>query len=125
MVTVSMRHGGTAVAQLPQDVDYDSVPHIVDQCEHLIRQGCTTLVLDASQVQYLDSSGISMIITLANALVAQTGTLRLAGLNAHYQQVWGRLGLDTLLPVTRTVSAALSPQSAGQPSSSAARTNRP
>ncbi|MET9505499.1 STAS domain-containing protein [Streptomyces sp. NPDC006259] len=116
MLTVRMRHGDTAVAQLPEQVDYDNAILVGAQCEDLVRQGCGTLVLDASQVEYLDSSGISMIIKLSHILDDHAGTLRVAALNAHYRQVWHILGLDFLFPAFPTVYAALD---------AAARASRP
>ncbi|MEV6839743.1 STAS domain-containing protein [Streptomyces sp. NPDC051133] len=102
-----MRQTDTMVARLPAEVDYDNASDVAAQCTDLANQDCSTLVLDASEVKYLDSSGISMIITLSRVLDDRAGTLRLAALSDHYQQVWRILGLDTLLPVFPTVNAAL------------------
>ncbi|MER5509595.1 STAS domain-containing protein [Streptomyces sp. NPDC002766] len=102
-----MRQGNATIARLPEAVDYDTASHIGDECKSLIKQGCRTLVLDASQVQYLDSSGISMLIMLTRALEERAGTLRIADLSDHYQQVWHVLGLDTMFPIAPTVNAAL------------------
>ncbi|CAM5297279.1 MULTISPECIES: STAS domain-containing protein [Streptomyces] len=107
MLRVRVRHADTTVVRLPTEVDYDNASDIGARCEDLIKEGCGTLVLDASEVQYLDSSGVSMIITLSRALDNHAGTLRLAALSDHYQQVWRLLGLGTLLPVFPTVHAAL------------------
>ncbi|MFG3013918.1 STAS domain-containing protein [Streptomyces cinerochromogenes] len=107
MLTVRTQGENTTVAQLPKEIDYDTAPLVGAQCEDLIRQGCVTLVLDASRLEYLDSSGVSLIVTLSRMLDDRAGTLRLAALNAHYQHVWTLLGLDTLLPVHPTADAAL------------------
>ncbi|WP_333774363.1 STAS domain-containing protein [Streptomyces sp. IBSBF 3136] len=107
MVRVRIRHGDTTVVRLPTRLDYDNASDVGARCEELTGQGGGTFVLDASEVQYLDSSGISVIIALWRALDHRAGTLRLAALSDHYQQVWRLLGLDTLLPVFPTVNAAL------------------
>ncbi|MFG2129698.1 STAS domain-containing protein [Streptomyces sp. NPDC048751] len=107
MLRVRVRYADTTVVRLPTEVDYDNAADIGARCEDLLKEGCATLVLDASDVQYLDSSGVGMIITLSRALDDRAGTLRLAALSDHYQQVWRILGLETLLPVFRTVQAAL------------------
>ncbi|MEH0636853.1 STAS domain-containing protein [Streptomyces bottropensis] len=114
MVIVRMQDGDTAVAQLPKQVDYDNAALVGALCEDLVGQGCATLVLDASQVDYLDSSGISMIIKLWRVLGDRAGTLRVAALNAHYHQVWRLLGLDSLFPLSPTVRAALPARVAGE-----------
>ncbi|MFB0614738.1 STAS domain-containing protein [Streptomyces sp. AGS-58] len=106
MITVRMQHGDTMVAQLPQEIDYDNASMVGAQCEDLIRQGCRTLILDASTVQYLDSSAISMLILLLRLLDEHDGSLRLAALGDHYQQTLRLLGLDSLFPLYPTVEAA-------------------
>ncbi|MEU2775797.1 STAS domain-containing protein [Streptomyces sp. NPDC007162] len=113
MLMVRVRHADTTVVRLPTEVAYGNASDLGARCEDLIREGCGTLVLDASEVQYLDSSGVSMIITLSRALDNHAGTLRLAALSDHYQQVWRILGLDTLLPVFPTVHAALDGRGTG------------
>ncbi|MGX1274418.1 STAS domain-containing protein [Streptomyces phaeoluteigriseus] len=107
MLTVRMQHGDTAVAQLPEQVDYDNAALVRAHCEELVWQGCATLVLDASRVKHLDSSGISMLIAVSRVLGDRGGTLRIAALNAHYRGVWRLLGLDSLFPVAPTALAAL------------------
>ncbi|MFJ9119441.1 STAS domain-containing protein [Streptomyces sp. NPDC102394] len=102
-----MRQGKTTVARLPEAVDYDTASHLGAECRSLIELGCRTLVLDASQVQYLDSSGISMLLMVTRALEEHDGALRIAELSDHYQQVWHVLGLDTMFPIASTVNAAL------------------
>lgn len=113
MLTVQMQHEDATIAQLPETVDYDNAPLVGGQCEDLVNRGCTTLVLDASQVQYMDSSGISMLITLSRTLDHRAGTLRVAALSAHYEQVWRMLGLQEVFPVFPSVNAALQPPAAG------------
>ncbi|MFI0502370.1 STAS domain-containing protein [Streptomyces albogriseolus] len=113
MLRVRVQHADTTVVQLPSEVDHENVSDIGARCEYLIEEGCTTLVLDASDVLYLDSSGVSMIVALSSALESRAGVLRLAALSDHYQQVWRLLGLDTLLPVFPTVHAALDGHVAG------------
>ncbi|MFJ7151534.1 STAS domain-containing protein [Streptomyces sp. NPDC100445] len=109
MITVRMQHEDTTVAQLPQEIDYDNASLVGAQCEDLIRRGCRTLILDASGVEYLDSSAISMLILLLRLLDERAGTLRLAALSEHYQQTLRLLGLDALFTVYPTVDAARRP----------------
>ena len=107
MLTVRMQGDGTAVVRLPAQVDYDNASAVGAQCEDLVRQGCAVLVVDASRVEYLDSSGVSMLIMLSRVLEERSGTLRIAAFNSHYQQIWRLLGLEALFPLSPTVGAAL------------------
>ncbi|GGP98693.1 hypothetical protein GCM10010233_13970 [Streptomyces pseudogriseolus] len=113
MLTVRMQHGDATIAQLPETVDYDNAYLVGAQCEDLVNSGCTTLVVDASKVTYMDSSGISMLVTLWRILDQRGGVLRVAALSAHYEQVWNLLGLEQVFPVFPTVDAALQTPAAG------------
>lgn len=115
MLTVRMQGDDTAVVRLPHQVDYDNASAVGAQCEDLVKQGRTTLVVDASEMEYLDSSGITMLITLSRAAQAHSGTLHLAAFNSHYRQIWDMLGLEALIPLSPSVPAALSASSAGGP----------
>ncbi|AYN42759.1 anti-sigma factor antagonist [Streptomyces dangxiongensis] len=109
MITVRMQHGDTTVALLPEEIDYDNASLVGAQCGDLIRQGCRTLILDASTVKYLDSSAISTFILLLRLLDDHDGTLRLAALDDHYRHNLRILGLDSLFPLYPTVEAAHRP----------------
>ncbi|MEU8289488.1 STAS domain-containing protein [Streptomyces pseudogriseolus] len=113
MLTVRMQHGDATIAQLPETVDYDNAYLVGAQCEDLVNSGCITLVVDASKVTYMDSSGISMLVTLWRILDQRGGVLRVAALSAHYEQVWNLLGLEQVFPVFPTVDAALQTPAAG------------
>ncbi|MER5475783.1 STAS domain-containing protein [Streptomyces sp. NPDC002734] len=115
MLTVRTQGEDTAVVRLPPQVDYDNASVVGAQCEDLIKRGLTTLVMDASGMEYLDSSGITMLITLSRTAEAHSGVLRLAAFNDHYQQIWHMLGLDALFPLSPTVPDAL-PAAASGPS---------
>ncbi|WP_448316469.1 STAS domain-containing protein, partial [Streptomyces sp. CO7] len=102
MLTVRTQGENTAVVKLPRQVDYDNASAVGAQCEDLVKRGFTTLVVDASEMEYLDSSGITMLIRLSRTAEACSGALRLAAFNDHYQQIWHMLGLDALFPLSPT-----------------------
>ncbi len=73
MLRVRVHQADTTVVRLPSEVDHANASDIGARCEDLIEEGCTTLVLDASDVQYLDSSGVSMIVALSSVLDSRAG----------------------------------------------------
>ncbi|MEU2052514.1 STAS domain-containing protein [Streptomyces bungoensis] len=96
--------------QLRESADYDTASFAGAQGEDLINRGCTTLVL---HVECMDSSGIGTVIALSRTFDHGVGTLHLAALNAHYEQVRRMFGLEEVSPVSRTVNAALQTPVAG------------
>ena len=53
--------GSTEIIAVRGDVDMDSSPRLRDQIQSSLR-GCTTLRVDLQGVEYLDSSGIAVLI---------------------------------------------------------------
>ena len=58
-----------------------------------INGGAQNILLDFTKVSYIDSSGVSVLLTLLQAARRKGGDIRLAGLNRHIQEVIRQIGL--------------------------------
>ncbi|MCW5756931.1 MAG: STAS domain-containing protein [Phycisphaeraceae bacterium] len=65
------------------------------------------LLLDMTKVEYMTSSGISMLVQLREACVCEGGTLALCGLAAPIADVLKTTRVDRLFTVTRDRAKAL------------------
>ncbi|MFJ3496673.1 STAS domain-containing protein [Streptomyces sp. NPDC086091] len=106
MLELVERNGGVVTASLPVDVDFHTGPAIRSAGEALLTDDCRVLILDASSVECLDSSGITVILGFWRRLEATGGTLILATPDEHVQARLVMLGLDTVLSVTDSVTKA-------------------
>ena len=77
-VTVVIRpDGGSTVVRLSGEVDTYTVPEIREAFDSLMLPGGAHVVVDLSEVTFLDSSGLGAIFSLHHRLGAVAGRLRL------------------------------------------------
>jgi anti-sigma B factor antagonist len=79
--------------RLTGDLDLDSAPTLTEQFDRCIDAGATLIMLDATDVQFMDSSGMRAIITAENRLSAVNGRLLIDGISGAVQRVLEVSGL--------------------------------
>jgi anti-anti-sigma factor len=66
------------------------------------------VALDFSQLDYISSAGLRVLLGAAKQLRAQGGTLGMFGLNQSVREVFDISGFSTILPVYQSEADALS-----------------
>ena len=74
--------------------------------ESLVREGRKKLILDLTGVTNIDSTGIGIIVMSAGTVKSAGGELRLAGPNAHVEQVMKMTNLGKIVAIYPTSGAA-------------------
>ena len=69
------------------DIDMATAPQLAEALQSLIEQGATLIILEAADVQFLDSSGLRVIVNSANKLSAAGGRLLIEGMSGAVQRV--------------------------------------
>ena len=97
----------TAVLHVRGDVTTASKSVFRDAYTQAVDAGASTIVLDFSGLEYMNSSGIGLLVTLL--VRAQRGGQRLSatGLNEHYRQILSLTRLDEAIHIYDTEAAAL------------------
>jgi anti-sigma B factor antagonist len=75
------------------DIDATTAPHLAESLDALVEQGATLVVLDAADVEFLDSSGLRVITLAGNQLTARGGRLLIEGMSATVQRILEISGL--------------------------------
>jgi anti-sigma B factor antagonist len=88
-------------------IDFRNVDALRQAVSEGRRKGLRTMVVDLSEVRYVNSLGISALISLADELAARGGALRLAAAAPKVKVVFDLMGLQAALPLYGSVSAAL------------------
>jgi anti-sigma B factor antagonist len=102
------RAGELAVLLLPAEVDISSADLLRDQLLGLINDGVAVLIVDMSLTTFCDSAAVGALIT-AHRRAGEAGVvLRLVAAQAGVLRVMTIIGVDRLIPVYPTVSAARS-----------------
>ena len=100
--------GRTLVAHIDGELDQHSAGHIrreLDKC--LRRTGVVNLVLDFSKLQFMDSSGIGVIIGRYKIVRSIGGEVVVVSSSKNMDRIITASGLKRIMSVCKTVPAAL------------------
>ncbi|MCP2340832.1 STAS domain-containing protein [Actinomadura rupiterrae] len=104
-------HGTTTVVAVAGEIDLRTADALRAELTGLagLKDGpaCTDLVLDFGGVRFCDASGVGVLVSVRNALVARGGRLRLARVRPAQLRLLRVVGLDTLFPLHADVAGAV------------------
>lgn len=98
---------GIAVLGLDGEVDYQSSSALTRVMPSADEDPGRRLVLDLSQVTFMDSSGVNALIAAHQARQPVQGWLRLAGVHGAVLRTLQLVGLDTVIACFPSVEDAL------------------
>ena len=101
------RSGSAAILRIGGDVTSASEGELMDGFAQGVDAGATTVILDFSGMDYMNSGGIGLLVTLL--VRAQRGGVRLlaTGLSDHYRQILSLTRLDEAIEIHPDEAAAL------------------
>jgi len=73
----------------------------------LIEAGARKLIVDLSAVNYIDSSGIGMLVACAGQLEQSSGRMRIAGASGAVAKAFDTVHMERITPLDSTVEQAL------------------
>jgi anti-sigma B factor antagonist len=95
------------VLELRGDIDLNEKPKVAAQLEPLIERQITGIVIDLSQVPYVDSSGLAIFIDALQRVQQYGGRLALAGLQKNVRLVFEISKLDKVFKIFDDSQSAL------------------
>jgi anti-sigma B factor antagonist len=107
----------TSVVDIRGDVTAASEGPLMDAYSKASGPATRVLVLNFSGLEYMNSGGIGMLVTLLVRANRQRQQLLAFGLNDHYRQIFELTRLDEAIGIHDTESEALAAAGAGQESS--------
>jgi stage II sporulation protein AA (anti-sigma F factor antagonist) len=97
----------TTVAYINGDIDHHNAARLRDSLDKKIERGrLKSLVLDFSQVNFMDSSGIGMIIGRYKLLLRQNGRLCVCSMGQSVGRIFELSGLGKIIPAYKTPEEA-------------------
>ena len=72
----------------------------------LLQQDQKRFVLDITTLDYVDSSGLGMLVSCLTNVKRAGGELKLAGANPRIRRILAMTGVDTMMPMFDTLAAA-------------------
>ena len=106
-IEVSSAEGDVPVVALRGELDFDEAPTFGRVLEELLAEGERKVVVDLSDLTFIDSSGISVLVGAARAAAAVQGTLVVAAPSPHVQRVFDIVNLSELVAVEPSLESAL------------------
>ena len=110
MQIASRQYADTLVAAPVGRVDHVTAPQLESELTRLIgqaRDGSGTLVLDFSDVEYISSGGLRVLMVAATQMRSQQGKLMVAALHTVAAEIFRVSRFDRVVAVSTTVEDAL------------------
>jgi anti-sigma B factor antagonist len=116
IVTLADEHDGdVAVARLSGEIDSSNVHEIAARLRAALTNRSTAMVVDLSEVRYLDSAGINLLFTLADELRGRQQALHMVvPSSSPVARMLSITGLDQAYPAHRTLDDARAATGAGR-----------
>lgn len=105
MATVS--HPEPNLIALEGEIDLHESPAVRDALKTLIEQKTPQVLIDLSDVHYIDSSGLAVLIDAMQRIQAYGGKFALFGLRASVQNVFQIARLDQVFRIFPNKTAAI------------------
>jgi anti-sigma B factor antagonist len=106
---------GAAVIELRGDVTAASETELMDAYREAGREEIRGIVLDFTRLDYMNSSGIGMLVTLLVRARREGRQVAACGLSDHYRQIFELTRLDEVISVHDDEEHAVAAARAGAP----------
>lgn len=101
---------GCVVVAVRGEVDLATAPALKDRLLELVSEGKTEIVVDLSNTDFLDSTGLGAVVAAYKRVRAHEGHMRLVATSARVKRVFEITNLDRVVPICATVDEACQPQ---------------
>lgn len=102
----TQRVGQACVVSLKGEVDVYTSPRLKQEIVDAIDSGCVNLVVDLRRLDFIDSSGLGVLVGGLRRVKEKGGTLRLLCDKESILKVFRITGLDRVFPVFDNAEAA-------------------
>ncbi len=108
MLSINTEKKATSlVLTLSGRIDASCAKDLETECLEWIEKGEKQMVMDLSQVNFISSAGLRVILLVAKRLEPNGGRVKLAGLNATLMDVFEISGFSKLFVIVPSVQDAL------------------
>ncbi|MET9294922.1 STAS domain-containing protein [Streptomyces sp. NPDC003077] len=105
---VAVRHHGTsAVVTAAGELDHHTADLLSEALESCVDGGCKRLVVDCSALEFMDSTGLNVLLGARIKVEAQGGGVHLAAMQPVVARVFEITGADAVFTVHQSLDAAL------------------
>ena len=108
-ISLNVRHGGrsTAIIDLKGEINGFAEGALMEAYTQAVAAGAKTLILNFNGMEYMNSSGIGLLVTLLIRVQRQGQRLVAYGLTEHYRQIFELTRLNEAIALYANEAAAL------------------
>ncbi len=107
-LTMSVRKAGSAsIIDIHGEINASAEPVLMDAYNQACANGARTIMLNFTDLQYMNSSGIGLLVTLLIRVRRQNQRLMAYGLNDHYRQIFELTRLNEAIAIYDDEAEAL------------------
>ncbi len=107
MTIETTMHGKTAVIALDGRMDADQAGLFEAECDRVVAQGVTHIIVDLARLKYVSSMGLRSFLHVAKTRQAGDGGLAMVNFGGFVKQVFDVTRLTPLFKIYETVEQAL------------------
>lgn len=97
---------GWTVVTASGEVDVAAAPTLRDRLGGLIEAGSDRLIVDLDNVDFIDSTGLGVLVGAARRARSATGDLRVVCTNSRLLRIFEITGLDEVFSISNSVDEA-------------------
>lgn len=90
---------GPSIVHVSGEIDVYTAPALRHELDEQIRLGCTDLVVDLSNVTFMDSTGLGVLVGRLKLIRTQGGRMRILGATERVLKVFTITGLDRVFDI--------------------------
>lgn len=106
-VSTSKTDGDVTVVAVTGEVDVYTAPTLRQHLRDATGEGVKRVVVDMTEVKFLDSTGLGVLVGAMGRIRESDGDMRLVVTSDHILKVLRITGLDALIPVDESIDAAV------------------
>jgi anti-sigma B factor antagonist len=103
----SRQEGGSSVVSVAGEIDVYTAPSLRERLNDLVASGHYHVIVDLSAVEFMDSTGLGVLVGGLNRVRTHDGTLRLVCAQEKILKVFRITGLTKVFPIFATLTEAL------------------
>ncbi len=106
MMTVEQLNGTASIIHVKGDITAAAENKLMDAYTQASKKGTKGIILDFNNLDYMNSSGIGLLVTLLIRAKRQNQKLMAVGLSDHYKQIFELTRLNEAIAIHDTAEAA-------------------
>jgi anti-sigma B factor antagonist len=106
-MNVRKEHPDASIIEIQGEINAFAENALMDAYTQASTQGTRVIILDFNKLDYMNSSGIGLLVTLLIRVRRQNQRLLACGLNEHYRQIFELTRLNEAIVIYPSVAEAL------------------